>query len=386
MRSIRHVLAGAERVLELQPRCDYLCANLSSQLDFRRCVLTLESPRKLQSAFPTTAEVPTLDPRSIATIAREQRLEIVTSRNWRGLRTYGFSCALPLWMNENLLGLLMVEAGRRISLDDLRPVLPTLAQELAQSISVCALVEEKLGLERALVRREHLAGLGQLAASVAHEVKNPLSSIHAIAQIMSEDPGVMDEHARDVEYIASETARLANNVQQLLAYARPASARNSQPVPVYEVLDVISSAMQREHAPRGIEVRAYLDERLRQCKAPGELLREVVINLLLNAIEFSSPGMAVEVVATRVGTDECEIDVTDTGPGVPPESRERIFEPFFSTRERGSGLGLATVRKNLNEIGGSVELTSPVADGRGSQFRVRLPVAAMETEPCATSS
>lgn len=387
MRAIRQVLAGAERVLDLDGRCEYFCAQLRLELDLRRCLLVLEMPRKVLAHAPPVAgatlpDAAIPDLRTAAAIAREQKIEVISPRTWSGLRTHSFSCALPLRANEALLGFLLLETGRNLTLADLKPLLPMLAQELSQSISVCTLVEEKLALERALVRREHLAGLGQLAATVAHEVKNPLSSIHAIAQLMSEDAAVMETHERDVGFIASETARLAVNVQQLLAYARPASARSMLETPVYEVLDVLSSTLRREQAQQGIEVRAYLDEQLRLWKAPGDLLREVMLNLLLNAIEFSSSGMVVDVSAALLKPGECEIEVTDMGPGVPPESREKIFEPFFSTRQRGAGLGLATVRKNLTEIGGTVELTSPVAGGQGSRFRVRLPVAAVEVQAC----
>lgn len=386
IRSIRQVMTGAERVLDLEDRCGFLCTHLRMQLDFRRCALAVELPRKLVLQEPAEPGTALPDLRTVTAIAREQKLEVIGTRQWRGLRASGFSCALPLWGKEALLGFLLVETGRKWTLEDLRPVFPMLAQELAQSISVCALVEEKLALERALVRREHLAGLGQLAASVAHEVKNPLSSIHAIAQIMSEDEAVMEQHSRDIEFIASETARLAGNVQQLLAYARPAASRSMEQTQVYALLEVLASTLKREQAQRGIDVIAYLDEQLRHWKAPGELLREVVLNLLLNAAEFSSPGMVVEISGVLVSPGECEIEVTDMGPGVPPEAREKIFEPFFSTRQRGAGLGLATVRKNLNEMGGSVELTSPVSAGQGSRFRVRFPVAALEVQPCTASA
>lgn len=390
MRKARRILAGADRFLDLEERCEYLTRSLGEQFGFRRCFLLLLAPRSILERYSAPSQagqedrwgMPTAEP--FLSVARERRLELMEDRHaaipylQQALRKTGFRCAVPLWQKDEITGFLFLDTGSRSGLEDLRAILPNIAQEMAQSISACALIEEKVRLERTLLRREHLAGLGQLAATVAHEVKNPLSSIRAIAQLMSEDPAVIENHERDIEFISSETARLANTVQQLLVYARPAADRVVTASPVYEVLDTIAHAMQRDQMAREIEVRASVEEPLRRWKAPGEPLREVVLNLVLNALQFSGKGAVVELNASLCEPGRCRIDVVDTGPGIAEADRERIFEPFFTTRERGTGLGLATVRKNVMDLGGSVEVLSPVANGKGSCFRVELPVTALE--------
>jgi signal transduction histidine kinase len=208
-----------------------------------------------------------------------------------------------------------------------------------------------------------------MAATVAHEVKNPLSAIKSIAQVMSEDEALKTQHARDLSLIVGETDRLNNTVTQLLSFARtqtPASA----PSTASEVMSTVVSLFRAEAEEKNVTLRSAP-----RCDAPLDgvqtsAVRDALSNLLLNGLQATPPGGLVKI--------ECDIDghsvvftVSDSGPGIPEAMREKIWQPFFTTRQRGTGLGLAIVRKRMQEAGGSAVLV-PSTNGEGARFELRV--------------
>jgi signal transduction histidine kinase len=274
----------------------------------------------------------------------------------------GWTHRWPLESEGRTLGVLAVDAAPRRRLEDDEPLLASLALELGHSLDTLRLVEEKLHLQQQLLRQEHLASLGKVSAAVAHEIKNPLSSIRTIAQVMLEDPEVAERYGRDLGYILSESARLAASVEQLLGFSRPVEAV-ATPV---DVSALVSSVAERVRAQCQVEPGWWLP------RGNPELVSQIAWNLMSNA-EQASPGQ-VRVELDGRGED-VELRVSDAGPGIPAELQARVFEPFYTTKQKGTGLGLAVVKKAVQNLRGEIAVESPLAEGRGTRLVVRLPGA-----------
>jgi signal transduction histidine kinase len=242
---------------------------------------------------------------------------------------------------------------------------------VAIAIDDSRLLQENLRLERELAERERLASLGRMAATVAHEIKNPLSAIKSIAQVMREDEQLNREYERDLRLIVGETDRLSQSVTQLLSFARKESPAE-QPQGVDELLHSVVDLFRANAREQGVTLECEIktDETLSgKCVSA---LRDALSNLLLNALQATPNGGRVALLAVAANA-ELLISVQDSGAGVPADLRERIWEPFFTTRQRGTGLGLAIVRKRVQEVGGSASLVAS-ANGRGACFHLRLPL------------
>jgi len=281
--------------------------------------------------------------------------------------------------------MLLITAEPHTLTSEKRAILDVLASQVAVEVETCRLIEEKVRLERQLASRERLATLGQMAAQVAHEVKNPLSSIKSIAQVMREEDALKG-YDQDLGMIVNEIDRLNRTVSQLLAFSRPSHA-DSRPVELKELISSTVTFASGEAKERVVDliVESECDVNLTGVQAGA--LREALSNLVLNAIQATDPGGEVKIRASlepaasnsreRKSTSANKtliLTVTDTGPGISIDSQQRVFEPFYSTKSRGTGLGLAIVQRRVVEIGGRVELQSPSADNHGSRFRLITPM------------
>jgi signal transduction histidine kinase len=299
--------------------------------------------------------------------------------------------AYALRRESELVGLMLIASEPHALTSEKRSILDVLASQVAVEVESCRLIEEKVQLERELASRERLATLGQMAAQVAHEVKNPLSSIKSIAQVMREEKALGD-YDQDLGLIVSEIDRLNRTVSQLLAFSRPSHA-DSQPVPLSDLISTTVTLAGSEATERGVELGIKSDCDVTLTGAQAGPLREALSNLVLNAVQATEPGGRVVIQASvhHVGADPgvrpldstnviLALSVTDTGPGIPAAAQQRVFEPFYSTKSRGTGLGLAIVQRRVVEMGGSVEITSPVEDSHGTRFRLVVPITAAAVE------
>jgi signal transduction histidine kinase len=293
--------------------------------------------------------------------------------NVKPLREHGFEMAYLLKRENKPLGLMLVDAAPDALTADVRAVLEVLAGQVALTLEDYRLIEENVRLERQLAQGERLAALGQMAATVAHEVKNPLSAIKSIAQVMREDERLSAEYTRDLDLIVGETDRLNRSVTQLLNFARH-SPTGGTPAAADEIARSVVELFRAEAKARNIQVSLRCGEvRQRLDGSQASAVRDALSNLLLNALQETAAGgrVSVEVEADK---GELLFAVTDGGKGVPSELRGRIWEPFFTTKQRGTGLGLAIVRKRLEDAGGEARL-APHTAGAGARFELRLPVA-----------
>jgi len=283
----------------------------------------------------------------------------------------GFKLAYPLRREDKVEGLLALDAASASLTPDARSILGLLADQIAIAIDDSRLLEENLRLERELAERERLASLGRMAATVAHEIKNPLSAIKSIAQVMREDEGLRNEYERDLGLIVGETDRLSQSVTQLLSFARKESP-SAQPLSVDELLRSVVDLFRANAREQGIVLDCDVKVEAQLAGKSVSALRDALSNLLLNALQATPHGGRVEVLAAA-SDGELLISVQDSGAGVAADLRERIWEPFFTTRQRGTGLGLAIVRKRVQEVGGSASLDVS-RNGRGALFVLRVPL------------
>jgi two-component system, NtrC family, sensor histidine kinase HydH len=225
---------------------------------------------------------------------------------------------------------------------------------------------------------ERLAALGRIAAGLAHEIRNPLGSILGSAQLLRSAEGLGDEARHLCAIVERETGRLNDLVDDMLQLARP-----RRPVPAK--VDVARTAREvvalASQSGRGTDVNVRYEgpgenESLTMHADPGQL-RQVMWNLVRNAVQASSPGARVTVRVWAEPKDGASsltrpavLEVHDDGPGIGAEARDRLFDAFFTTRSSGMGIGLAVVKRIVDEHGWLIEVESN--EGRGATFRVRL--------------
>jgi signal transduction histidine kinase len=292
------------------------------------------------------------------------------------LARVGATAAYALRREGELIGIMVVSSEPHTLTSEKRAVLDVLAGQVAIELEAGRLVDEKVRLERELAQRERLATLGQMAATVAHEVKNPLSSIKSIAQVMREEPALA-EYDRDLALIVAEIDRLNRTVSQLLAFSRPSYA-DMQPVSLREMIDSTLALLGHDARESGVKLDAEVRGDATLAGPEASALREALSNLILNAIQAAGSSGEVRIeagIGREGGAPRLVLSVTDTGPGIPRDAQHRVFEPFYTTKSRGTGLGLAIVQRRATELGGVVDLLSPVADNYGTRFRLITPLS-----------
>ncbi len=251
-------------------------------------------------------------------------------------------------------------------------VIESRRREREQAAVIRAQMEAIEAARARLVQSEKLAALGQLSATIAHEVRNPLAVIRSAAQSLGETVAARDsEGERACRFITAEIDRLTSVVGSLLAFARPLRLE-LKPVAVDALfegaLQLAAPDLAREH----VQVARPVPTAPLHVRADVDLVRQVLVGLLVNAVEAVGSNGAITLDACdRDGT--VEIEVADSGPGVPAELRTRIFEPFFTTRAKGTGLGLPIARQIVEAHGGKLEVGE--RRGGGARFIVRLPAA-----------
>ncbi len=219
-----------------------------------------------------------------------------------------------------------------------------------------------------LVRQEKLAVLGQMAGGIAHELRGPLAVINNAAFLLNEHLGDPRPEVREVLDTLEEEVRASTAIiNSLLSFARLAPPARQD----VNVADLVREALLRTPIPEGIEVVTQIAGRLPSIQADPDQLRQAFGNLLNNAVQAMPDGGELAVAAETSGPAGVVVSFADTGQGIAEEDLDRIFEPLFTTKSKGIGLGLALVKSLVEGHGGTVSVTSEV--GRGSTFTVRLP-------------
>jgi two-component system sensor histidine kinase HydH len=285
---------------------------------------------------------------------------------------------IPLLSDGKLLGLLALRDDR------LREAYASEELELLKQVAIqAALTLRNSKSYEVMKERERLAALGQMAAGLAHEIRNPLGAIKGAAQLIrtsgSEAGGAQNEDAQFLAVIVEEVNRLDQVVSQFLGYARPDRGER-QRLMINEVVRKTLQLLASQTADDELEIESTLASELPEVRGDPEQLLQVFLNLALNAIQaMTSPGKLTIATRLRPAYRESyaarlvEVSFADNGPGIDPEVLPDIFIPFFTTKERGTGLGLPICQRIVESHHGLIEVQSEPQ--KGATFSVVLPVA-----------
>ncbi len=224
--------------------------------------------------------------------------------------------------------------------------------------------------EERLAASQKLSALGQLSASLAHEIKNPLSSIKGTAEILLDDYPADHPKREFVEILMKEAARLNATVEDVLRFSRGQRGKEEPTEPLLQVIDRVGKLLDSRIRKKSIRFSLAQDDGAGNFYVEGGKIAQVFLNIILNAIDAVPTGgtVRVEVRKERAGW---ATTVCDSGPGIPFSERERIFEPFVSDKEEGTGLGLLISRRIVESYGGRITVSD--ADEGGACFTVFLP-------------
>jgi signal transduction histidine kinase len=275
----------------------------------------------------------------------------------------------------NVVGMLRVKAHGAMLSGETVAALEFLCEQLPGTLDLCRLIEEKLQLERELAERERLAALGQMAASISHNLKNPLGSMKTILQVQLENPEMPESMRAETKMILEEIGRLSAKLNQLLQFSRPAVLGEGRPAKcdATEVAREVVGVLRPEAQRKGVALELLPADAALHVAISTEALNDILTNLVVNALDAAPRGGHVQVEVSRKDGNGL-VAVRDDGPGVAAELREKILQPFFTTKTQGTGLGLAIVARRASDAGGKLEFESPVKNGRGTRFYVTLPV------------
>jgi hypothetical protein len=293
----------------------------------------------------------------------------------RSLRLHSVMVA-PLLARGELLGVVYVD--NRMLSGAFTPwtlsLLSVFANQVGIALRNAQLFDELNTARTELALSERLRAIGQVAAFVAHEVKNPLGSIRILSNALEEKWTDPEFRARFLEVVPREVARLDKAVQELLDYARPTPLIKVR----LDLVKLVESTL-RLYDPQILEARVQLRRDFQRgvpgILADGERIREVLANLLRNSLEAMAGRTTKELKVTVASLSQTQVGVTieDTGAGIPETEIKRIFEPFRSLKESGSGIGLALCQKVVREHGGHI--TAENIPSGGARFCVSLPIA-----------
>ena len=331
--------------VEMEKLLRYVEELLTKELNLKVAKIVLFSPGH---------ESQTLDPRAASSSSGE-----------------GFE-SLVLSTAKGTLGEIRVQSRSGKVSAEQQAALRFLVTQIVAAIENCQMTEGKIRLERDLKDQEKMADLGRIIAAVAHNVKNPLSSIKTIVQLMLEDTEFTQKYDRDLNLISGEIDRLTKRVEDVLKF------RTVLPVNVdlAELLEKMVLLFRPETERRGIRLELELSCRPLTVRGTEEIFSEVFRNFIVNAWDVAPEKSRIGIRAEVLGEGPAKavsVRIEDEGPGIPPRIRQQIFDPFFSTKAKGAGLGLHIVQRRILDLGGEVECVSPVANGRGTRFEIVLP-------------
>ena len=243
------------------------------------------------------------------------------------------------------------------------------------------LIARKVGEQ--LIQSAKMASLGQLSATIAHEIRNPLTAIkmrvHSLQEELKENPSAKE----DTAVIGEEINRMEKIVQNFLDFARPPEP-NLQRIDIHRVLEATVNFLSPKVVSQNIEINKKLEATSPEVEIDQAQMHQAFLNIMLNAIEAMPQGGKLEISTSmkngdRKSTSVLDIEFKDTGVGIPPESKRKLFEPFFTTKQTGTGLGLFIASRIIQMHKGVIVIDSEW--GKGTRLNVRLPIPAENRRP-----
>jgi signal transduction histidine kinase len=293
----------------------------------------------------------------------------------------GAEITLPIISKERVIGLLNLghkEDKTIYSNEDLE-LLSTLANQAAIAIENARLYENLKQSQDTLRRADRLSSLGLLTAGLAHEIRNPLVAIRTFTQLLPERYNDAEFREGFQGLALKEVDRICGLINDLLSFARP-SKPNVAPEAINDVVENITRILETQAKEKNVAIFREFSENLPKVWIDREQMKQVFMNLILNAIQAMQQGGSLSIATrsvARSGADPVgefvQVEVRDTGIGIPEDNLQHIFDPFFTSKDEGSGLGLAVSHQIVQEHGGFVTVESTV--GKGTAFFVHVPVA-----------
>ncbi len=225
--------------------------------------------------------------------------------------------------------------------------------------------EMRLELERS----QRLSLVGQMAAGVAHEIKNPLASIKGAVEIIGDQSASEADRSQFKDIVVSEIHRIDGTVTDFLTFARPQKSKMEKIDLSSTVRDTLTQ-LESQVAKSGMSLKRSIDPEV-YIRGDKSKIHQMTLNLILNSIEASQAGSAIDVQLTQNGSDIAHLVISDEGSGLPQDDIEKVFEPFYTTKSTGTGLGLAIVRSIVEELRGSISIKSVPAGG--ASVEIELP-------------
>lgn len=292
----------------------------------------------------------------------------------------GAEISLPIVSKDKLIGILNLahKDDRSLYSDEDLELLSTLANQAAIAIENARLYENLKQSQDTLRRADRLSSLGLLTAGLAHEIRNPLVAIRTFTQLLPERYDDAEFREGFQGLALKEVDRICGLINDLLSFARP-SKPNVALENVNDVVDNIVRILETQAKEKNIELKRDFNANLPKVWIDREQMKQVFMNLILNAIQAMKEGGAI-ILSTRAVTrneaqpagEFVQVEIQDTGVGIPTENLQHIFDPFFTSKDEGSGLGLAVSHQIVQEHGGFVTVESMV--GKGTSFFVHVPV------------
>ena len=381
-RKLRELAAALVHILDRQELVKRLGDALTNVLDVESCDIFLaeEQTAQLALAYPTAQAGQPMAEGLVHVLERLREpilageLEAIDAADAALFRARAWEVAIPLRLNDRPTGLIVLGRNRdfRIfSAEDLQ-LLAAVAAGASVALENASLSRQLRRSEAVLERANRLSSLGTLAAGIAHEIRNPLVAVKTFLDLLPQRLDDREFLTRFRELSLGELHRVADLITDLLALGKSKTPER-RAVDLGPTLEPVVRLMESTARKRQIEVAAIFDPHVPAVWADPDQLKQIIVNLLLNAIETSAPGGHVSFEARPALAGSVVLEVRDDGPGIPADQLENIFHPFYTTKETGTGLGLALVHQMVVEHGGEITVESTV--GRGSAFRVTLPAA-----------
>jgi len=385
-RRLRQIASDLAHMLNEAQLVKQLGDGLTEILDVESCQIYVrdEPTRRLALMFPAPAGSPHLLEADLA-----HSLEVLTAPLLASeieamnlpiasfFRAHGWEVAIPLRIKDRLTG--FVALGRKkdfriFSGEDLQ-LLNAVAAGASVALENASLSRQLRRSEIVLERANRLSSLGLLAAGIAHEIRNPLVAVKTFLDLLPQRLDDQEFLSRFRDLSLGELRRVTDLIADLLSLGKSKTPERRS-VELAPTLEPVVRLMESTARKREVDVVASFDPQLPVVWADPDQLKQITLNLLLNAIEMSSAGGHVWLDVRPAFADTVVLEVRDEGPGIPPEQLETIFHPFFTTKETGTGLGLTLVHQMVMEHGGEITVESQL--GRGSVFRVTLPTAQVD--------
>jgi len=266
----------------------------------------------------------------------------------------------------------LTKQNRSIPVSVSRSAVLTKHGKLAGYVLICRDVTDRKQMEGRLAEAQRLAAIGQTTTMVGHDLRNPLqamtAALYLVRKLVESDRTEDKKEAGELLNALSDTVRYMDKiVSDLQDYARPVKA---EPVEI-NLTDLVYATINDVNVPENVDVSVDIKDMKSKIQVDPALLRRVLTNLIINAVQAMPKGGQLSIVGS-VGTESIALAVRDTGDGIAPENLERVFMPFFTTKAKGQGLGLAVCKRLMATQGGTISVTSQL--GKGSIFAIKMPV------------